>query len=271
MRFQRTHLVLAALATACAAAGARPSFEFGAAAGPLRYEVRAEDANVVETPMGTQETTASTALTVVLEIGQRTPAGLQVSAVFESLEGTSSDQGSFEGGALIGRPYGGTLSGDGTISITSGPETPERVGEFLDPRALLSELLVSLPPTGTVGAGSWPVRRETVWQTVLRLTTVFEGTGTVVGDTTWNGTKAVIIVVEGELEVSGRGRPAGAPAELDFAARGPASTRYVWDGARGVMLASVGSTELAGDISIAEMGLTLAWEASGTQTVRLVR
>jgi len=269
MRIHLTTIFAAAFATACASGGAQPTFEFQPASGPLRYTATGEDHNIVETPMGTQETSSTSRITVVLETAQRTADGVATTATFEVLEGSTTEQGSFSGGDLLGKPYSGTILPDGTVEIADGPETPGALKQFMDPRAFLRELLVPLPPTRD--AESWPVRRETTYDQVMEMTTVTSGTARLAGDTTWNGVPAKIIVLDATVELSGSGMPPGSPAELEFAAQGPATLRYVWDATRGIMLASVSETEFSGDVTVVGMGMTVPIVFRSSTTVELQR
>lgn len=267
MRLHLTPLLAASVAAACASGGPQPTFEFQPASGPLRYVMTSEDNNVVETPMGTQESSSSMQVTVVLETGQRTADGVAVTATYEALEGSSSEQGNFSGSGVIGEPYTGTILADGTIEIADGPETPASLKQFVDPRAALTEFLVPLPPSAD--AESWEVRRETAWDQAIEMTSVTEGTARIAGDTTWNGVAAKIIVLEGTVALSGSGMPPGSPAELEFAAEGPATLTYVWDAVRGVMLSASSVTETTGDVTVVGMGMTIPIVFSGSGTIEL--
>ncbi len=269
MRIHLTSIFAAVFATACASGGAQPTFEFQPASGPLRYTAIGEDQNRVETPMGDQETSSTSRITVVLETAQRTATGVAMTATFETLEGNTSQEGDFSGGALIGKPYSGTILPDGTIEIAEGPETPGALKQFMDPRAFLTELLVPLPPSDNVE--SWPVRRETTYDQMIEMTAVTTGTARIAGDTTWNAVPAKIIVLDATVELSGSGMPAGSPAELEFAAQGPATLRYVWDAARGIMLASVLEAEYSGDVTVVGMGMTFPIVFHSSSTVELQR
>jgi hypothetical protein len=267
MRLHHATLFAAALSTACASSGARPTFDFQPESGPLRYVMTAEDVNLVETPMGSQETSSTSELTLLLETGQTAGNGVAMTATIESLEGSSSEQGSFSGAALVGKPYTGTILPDGTIEIADGPETPSALKQFLDPRGMLKEFLVPLPPSD--GVESWPVRRETLWDQAIEMTSVTAGTARIAGDTTWNGVAAKIIVLEGTIELSGSGMPEGSPAELEFAAQGPATLRYIWDATRGVMLGATSEAEISGEVTVVGMGMTVPIVFMGTGTIEL--
>ncbi len=221
--------------------------------------------------MGSQEGTSQSVATVVLEIGEQTADGLQVSAVFESLEVDAAEAGRFEGGDLLGQRFSGLLASDGMIVITDGPETPSPLNTVFDPKEFLADFMPPLPPEADPDVQSWPVRREVVSETAFTLKLVSQGTAQVVGDTTWNGLIAQVIMVEGETEISGSGSPPGGPGEIEFAGTGSYTSRYVWDAERGVMLGSVTEAKLGGELSITEMGMVMPFQITVRDTVELLR
>lgn len=269
MRFGLTSLVAAGLVTACASGGIRSTFEFQPESGPLRYAVRGNDRNIVDTPMGTQETSTTSSATVVIATGARTPTGVAVTATFEVLEGESTEQGTFEGGDILGKSYAGVIHPDGMIEVVDGPETPAGLKMFFDPRGFLRELLLPLPPKDAPVTEPWTVRRETVWDQAITMTSVSEGTARVVGDTVWNSVPAKVILFEATASLSGTGMPEGSPAELDFAASGPSTTHYVWDAVRGVMLAALSRAEVDGTVTLVGMGVTVPITFVGEGTIEL--
>jgi hypothetical protein len=269
MRFKVIPVMTAVCAMACASAGVTPSLEFQPTTGPLRYAVHSVDGQVVETPMGAQEGQATTDLTFVMEIGGPAAGGLAVSVMLESLEGKSTEQGTYRADALLGKPYTGTLRPDGTIEITDGPETPANLVNIFDPKSLWTELLPPLPPAGQLDADSWSYQRESTYQTSMTLTSVTNGVARMAGDTTWNGVSAQVIVTEAEVELTGSGTPPGSPGEIEVAVSGPLLVRYVWDGARGVMLAATSDGDLTGDVTVIGMGMSFPISFTGDTEVTL--
>ena len=271
MRQQLSYFLLASAAAACAATAAAPAFEFRPGTGPLRYSRSAVRTQMIETPMGSQEGTSGGVATIVLDIGEPTGDGLQVSAVFESLEVDAGEAGRFEGGDLLGQRFSGILSSDGMIVITYAPETPSTLRNVFDPKEVLANLMLPLPPEADAEVQSWPVNREWVSETAYTIHLASRGTARVVGDTTWNGLLAKVIIDEGEGEISGSGSPPGGPGEIEFSGTGSYTSRYLWDPERGIMLESVTEATMAGELSIAEMGMVMPFEITIQDTAELQR
>jgi hypothetical protein len=211
---------------------------------------------------------------VKLEIGDRSEYGWGVTATFEALEVRA--EGSLGGGTvhaegILGKPYSGRLSNGGLISISESPRASGRLLDNLDPAALLTELLVPLPPTGSGEPESWPVASTVVSDAAVRLTSTFVGTARFAGDTVWNGISARLIEVEGTLEIEGSGAPAGAPVEMDLMLEGESTRLYVWDTARRVMLASRITGEAEGSISVSGMNVQMPARLVNRQEVELRR
>jgi len=212
--------------------------------------------------------------TVLLDIGERLENGMGVTATFEALEVRA--EGSLGGGTvnaegILGKPYTGTLTATGQISITDSPQASSRLTNNLDPAALLTELLVPLPPGGAADMESWPIRSSVISDAAVRLTSTFEGAARFAGDTIWNGVAARLIVVEGTLEIEGSGAPAGAPAEMNLLLEGESTRLYVWDTTRQVMLASLMTGEAEGSLSISGMDLQIPARFEQKQEVTLRR
>ena len=143
------------LAVACAGATSDSPFEFGPSDSPLHYDVTTSGDVVADTPMGRMTSESDSDASVLLEIGGITASGRAVTATFEALEVRA--QGTLGGGTvnadgILGKPYTGTLSDAGLIQITESPRASGRLSDNLDPAALLTELLVPLPPAGSQNA-----------------------------------------------------------------------------------------------------------------------
>ena len=263
----------ACLIMGCASGMSGPTYEFRPDGGPLRYEVTVYQSLLVETPVGTQRSEDTVSAIISLEIGGPSGDGLSVSASFEALTVRSvGDMGTtrLEGGELIGAPISGLLAKNGSISVSERPSVSARLADVFDATSMLAELLVPLPEDG-ITEQPWPVRLVVLSETSFTLTSTFEGTARLVGDTMWNGVLAKIIVADGTVTVEGGGQPAGAPAPVTMSITGSNNARYVWDAQRGVMLASETDYDLAGAMTMEGFDMAFQTTASGRQTVELKR
>ncbi len=267
-------IALSAMALAgCAAAGG-PIYEFRPMDAPLRYRLRDHGALRVETPVGDQTATDSTHATVTLTIQGKSDGGRDVVVSFEALEfwsGGDFPKQHVVGDELVGQSFNGILSQSGAIAITAAPEIPQSLAAAVDAAALIAELLPALPPDGDAAASPWPHRTRLSINTAMTVEVSNDGTASIAGDTTWNGRSARVILSEGITTAAGRGRPAGAPGEVEFSYTGRYVTRYVWDPASGVMLASTTTTEADGELEVREMQLVMPVSYEGRRAVTLER
>jgi len=261
----------AVLAAACAGGSAGPIFEYRPIDAPLRYQVNGSTKSVIDTPMGQQNQDGTIEATVTVDIGAPTDGGRNVTVVYEALETSAAGLGRLQGGEMVGKPFVGVLSSNGEMSFTGVPTIPATLARYFDPTSFLAQMLMPLPGDGTADLESWPVHVESTESTEMNISNTLDGTARVVGDTIWNGISAKIVVVEGDYQMEGSGTPTGSPAELNLVASGPATSRYVWDAARGVMLASSTEGEGEGTVSIASMGLSMPITMSSKQTIELQR
>ena len=261
----------AVAAAACSGTSARPMFEYGPSEVPLRYEVTSRTKSDIQTPMGPQNVDATTSVTLTFDIGAPSAGGRRVVAVFESLESQSTGIGRLQGGSLIGEPFVGVLAHDGSIDFTETPETPARLRDYFDPPAFLSGLLIPLPPEGSGDMESWEVHQETVERTQMTMTSSFDGTARMTGDTVWNGQAAKIVMVEGQFNLEGTGMPAGSPAELQMLTSGPATMTYLWDATRGVMLSATSKGEGEGTVVLVGMDISMPITVASEQSIVLQR
>ncbi len=241
----------------CAGA-AGPIYEFQPTPAPLNYALVAQGDFVIETPMGEQHSFDSTSATIVIEIGRTVPEGREVGVTLEALdvrEGGDFSSRRITGEGLIGELFSGTLSPAGKITVRSAPAIPASVQQAMDPADLFSNLLPPLPPLSS--AESWPHRQASTSETTMTMENSYEGVARFARDTTWNGRTVRIIISEGMSTTHARGTPEGAPGEVDFTLSGPSITRYIWDPGEGVMLAAQSTSELAGELEVVGMDMTM--------------
>ncbi len=264
-------LSLALLTSACAGGSAGPVFEYGPTDAPLRYSVSGSTDSEIDTPMGPQKQGGKVDATVTVDIGAPVAGGNSVTVVFEAFETNATGVGRLDGGAMVGKPFNGVLASNGEMSFEETPAIPDRLASYFDPTSFLAQIMMPVPPEGGTDLESWPVHQESTESTQMTLFSTMDGTARVAGDTVWNGIPAKIVLLEGEYQIEGSGTPAGAPGEIQMVASGPATTRFIWDAARGVMLAS--STEGGGEgtVSLPSMDLSMPITMSSKQTVELQR
>ena len=259
MRLLATCILLTCALSTNVASAQEGALEYRADTGPLRYDISVEQLNTTDTPIGVRGTSIRTSAVVVLEIGGQEGDGLLYSAVFESLHIEVGDQSSVEVDAVIGMQFTGVLANDGLVLLRDGPELPAQLRSVFDPERLLAELLPALPPVSGSKDGAWTVEREYSSEGTVSITSVFQGKARVVGDTTWNGLKANLIVGTGTVGVLGGGAPADAPAEIDIIAGGEFTERHIFEAERGIVLASAWESESTGFAMMTEMDIEMPY------------
>ena len=265
--------LVAAFVVGCAGAKG-PLYEHQPTETPLRYEIHDRSNLLVQTPMGDQHTRDSTIAIVAVQVGGGAADARDITVAFESLDiwaGGDMNRQHLQGGELLGKQFVGTVSDQGLISVSESPEIPAELREATDPWAIFADLLPPLPPAGDASVESWTHKTEAMVETAMTVNNTYEGTARFAGDTTWNGQMARIIVSEGTVMSSGKGYPAGAPGEIEFAMTGEATTRYIWDPQRGVMLGYTSTGEAEGELELPSMAMTMPISFTGSKEVRLVQ
>ncbi len=264
-------VVLAVLTGACASSGIAPVYELRPTDDPLTYVLSSEGGNEIETPAGVQSTGYSSEAVVTIEIGEVVEGGRSFSALIESFSVESAgDFGSTSNdltAEVAGKSFDGILAPDGDVTFTAAPEFTKGTVSTSDLEHVVSALLFPLPPDGDPTAGPWPHRLNLSLGGALDGTSVYEGTVRMAGDTLWNGIPAAVLVSEGLATLTGSGQPQGAPAEVDMTNELETRTIYVWDPARGVLLAIQAAGSGAGEIST--MGFSMPMRMSSEVIVTL--
>jgi hypothetical protein len=262
-----------ALAVAGCGAGAS-IYEFRPTSGPLHYQLREYNALRVDTPVGVQTATDSTHTAIAIEITREADGGREVTLSFEGLEswaGGDFPKHHVVGTELNGQSFPGVLRPGGVIEVSPEPEMPQSLAAAIDPTALVARLLPPLPPDGGASTPAWPHRTAVTINTATHIELVYDGTASFAGDTTWQGRSARVIVSEGIVTAAGSGRPAGAPGEVEYDYTGRYVTRYIWDPATGVMLASTTTSESEGELEVKEMQMVMPISHRGRTEVTLER
>jgi hypothetical protein len=258
------------LGLGCASGGSRgPTFEYQPTSGPARYSVADDNTILVDTPMGLQESGDSTRATVAISIGGAIEGGREVTAMYEALTIwlTGAATGKTEGGSLLDQPMSGTLSPSGRIEFEA---EIEPLNGIFDSHAVLADFFVPMPEDGNTDQ-PWQISRTTTSEGVFDVTSTFEGSGQIIGDTLWNGRPAKVIRIDGDVTQTGSGQPAESPAAIEFRFTGSSTTTYVWDHMAGLMLAAVSSAELQGPLTVVGFDMTMQATAEATGKIELVQ
>ena len=249
--------------TLAACAGSAAVYEYLPTERALRYEFSGSVASEIATPGGAQAIESEPEATVVVSMGARGGAGTEFSATFESFRASPAGPGL----DMTGVTFSGVVAADGTVEITVTPEIALEGLTSDDLSNIVTSLFAPLPPGGTATSESWPHKVEGPVGAGMQGSTSYEGVARFTGDTIWNGIPAQIIFSEGKWTMTGKGQPAGAPAEIDMALTGTSSTVYVWDPARGVLLGAESVSE--GDGTVEAMGFEMPMTNAGATTITL--
>ena len=250
------------LTAACASSGGGPIYEFQPTEAPLTYTLSSEGGNDIDTPAGTQGATYSSEATMTLQFGEAVENGTTFTVTIESMVlETGGDFGSNMidlTADVAGKSFRGWMTWDGGLTFTETPEISRDNLSSADLQRVVSALLFPLPPGGDMAVGSWAHRVTLPMGGGLEGESVYDGSMAVAGDTLWNGIRATVFVSEGVLHMEGTGQPQGAPSEIELVNDVEARTLYIWDYARGVLLAVGGSGEGGGEISTMGFSMPMA-------------
>jgi hypothetical protein len=255
---------LTALTTACAG-GRAPIYTLEPTAAPLRYAEESEGSQSVQTPAGPQGGESSTEAEILLDVGAASGVGRRFTAAFASFSATlTGAMGSMpvDGSALVGSEFTGVLAPDGAIVLGDLPKGAAGAFDAGSLAGVLPDLLAPLPPDGSDEAAPWPHRYTLPAGGGLAGEVSYEGEARFAGDTTFEGVPVRRIVSEGRVSVSGSGTPPGAPGEIALSTSGDAVTVYLWDDARGVLVASDAESDTEGTVSAMgfDLPMTVTWE-----------
>lgn len=239
--------------------GSKQIYEFEPTDPPLQYTLKSTGGNDIDTPGGSQSASYTSEATMTLAFEKATPEGTPFTITIESI--VLKTGGDFGSGTtdltdqVAGKPFRGTMAWDGSITFTESPELASGNLSGADMQRVASALLFPLPPGGDLAVAEWDHNVTLPMGGGLEGQSVYSGLMSFAGDTVYNGTKAVVLMSSGVVEMTGSGQPEGAPAEVELSNEVEASTVYIWDPQRGVLLASSGGGKGSG--SIATMGFSM--------------
>jgi len=263
----------AGIALGCAGAAPAPVLMFGPTEAPVRYAVNDNTDIIIAPPNGGEfRTHAVNESTIEFAFGETTPEGRRVTATYVAFHSSTEGAGgnsSHTGEAFAGQPFHGLLSADGNLKVVDGPEIPSDILAEFDPAAFLTGMLPPLPPEGRETEAPWPHHLKVTDRTIMAPTSVYDGMARFAGDSTWNGIRARVIVSEGKAEVTGSGTPPGAPGQVDMTLDADVRSVYLWDPARGVLLAA--RSEFSGGGLMDMSGFTMPITYEGSTEITLNR
>ena len=261
----------AILASACGG-GRAPVYSLQPTETPLRYSINTEGSQTVETPNGPAGGSYDTDAVMLLSLSDAVSGGRAFAVTFDSFDSTldgQMGQQKVDGSSVIGPQFLGIVGPDGAIEMTEKPELKAGAYDQNSLVAMFPDLLTPLPPGGEPVDGSWPHEYVLASGGGLDGETSYTGTARFVGDTTWNGIAARVIVSEGAVHADGKGTPQGAPGEVELTADGDARSVYIWDPETGVLLAMKAESQSEGVVTT--MGFDLPLALASTRKARLVR
>jgi len=264
-------VAISVLASACGG-GRAPVYSFQPTETPLIYSINTEGSQTVDTPNGPAGGGFDTQAVLSLSFGDEVSGGRSFSATFDSFDSTLESQmgqQNVDGSSVTGREFRGIVSSGGSVAMTETPEVKAGAYDQNSIVAMFPDLLAPLPPDGEPTDDSWPHAYVLPSGGGLDGETSYTGTARFVGDTTWNGIAARVIVSEGTVHADGTGTPQGAPAEVELSADGEARFEYVWDPATGVLLAMKAVSESVGVVTT--MGFDLPLSLTSKREARLER
>ena len=272
------------------AASALLLFGFAACAGPggvspsggLMYRVpdspsvvyvaeSSQDINIDAGAMGSMNMTASSTVTLAMSFAPGAD-GIQVTTTFEELS------------ASMTQPMGGSLSAsesdiDGDLVFTLDekgkgtlvtlPTTKGSAEQLVSPASFVHEFFPRLPGGAVNPGDTWTDTIQYEVQTAdADISSNSVLTYTLVGDTVVDGTTLLHITYEGEADVVGAGVTEGMEAIQAFS--GDVTGMFLWDPARGLMVAGESSQDMDGSVEVPASGMPpFPMTVSGSGTVRL--
>jgi len=230
-----------------------------------------QDIGIDAGAMGTMTMTASSEATLGVSFAS-TADGVQVTTTFQDLT------------ASMSQPMGGSLSAsesdiEGDLVFTMDakgrgtpvtvPETKGSAEQLVAPVSFVYEFFPRLPG-GAVNPGDmWT---DTIaWETQTsegEMSTESVLTYTLVGDTVVDGTTLLHITYEGNSDVVGSGATEGMEVMQVFS--GATTGMFLWDPARGLMVAGESSQDMEGTVEVPAAGMPpMPMTVTGSGSVRL--
>jgi hypothetical protein len=222
--------------------------------------------------MGTMSMTASSEATIGVTFEAAPAGGVQVTTTFDELSASMTQP---MGGSLtatesdIEGPLVFTMDAKGRGTPVTVPETKGSAGQLVAPISFVHEFFPRLPGGAVDPGATWT---DTIsWEASTSegdMSTVSVLTYMLVGDTVVDGASLLHISYEGTSEVVGAGITEGMEVIQTFA--GDSEGLFLWDPAKGIMVAGKSSQDMEGSVEVPAAGMPpMPMTVSGSGTIRV--
>jgi len=230
-----------------------------------------QDISIDAGAMGSMSMAATSEATLAIAFAS-SPGGVQVTTTFQDVSASMSQpmggsitatESDIEGNLVF------TMDGKGKGTIVSMPEVKGSAGQLVNPATFVHEFFPRLPGGAVEPGATWT-------DTIQYDLEMDEGdvssnsilTYTLVGDTVVDGANLLHITYEGEADVVGSGMTEG--MEVIQAFSGAVTGMFLWDPARGVMVAGESSQDMDGTVEVPAAGMPpMPMTVTGTGTIQL--
>jgi hypothetical protein len=230
-----------------------------------------QDINIDAGDMGSMTMTASSEATLAMSFAAGAD-GIQVTTTFETLSASmtqpmggslSASESDIEGALVF------TIDEKGKGTVVTLPETKGSAEQLVSPVSLVHEFFPRLPGGAVNPGDTWTDTIQYDAQTAdADVSAKSVLTYTMVGDTVVDGATLLHITYEGEGDVVGAGVTEG--MEVIQAVSGAVTGMFLWDPARGLMVAGESSQDMDGTVEVPAAGIPpMPMTVRGSGTVRL--
>ncbi len=230
-----------------------------------------QDINIDAGAMGNMTMTASSTATLAMSFAPGVD-GIQVTATFEELSASmtqpmggslSASESDIEGDLVF------TLDEMGKGTVVTLPTTKGSAEQLVSPASFVHEFFPRLPGGAVNPGDTWTDTIQYEVQTAdADISSNSVLTYTLVGDTVVDGPTLLHVTYSGEADVVGAGVTEGMEAIQAFS--GDVTGMFLWDPARGLMVAGESSQDMDGSVEVPASGMPpFPMTVSGSGTVRL--
>jgi len=230
-----------------------------------------QDINIDAGAMGSMNMTASSTATLAMSFAPGAD-GVQVTATFEELSASmtqpmggslSASESDIEGDLVF------TLDEMGRGTLVTLPTTKGSAEQLVSPASFVHEFFPRLPGVAVNPGDTWTDTIQYEVQTAdADISSNSVLTYSLVGDTVVDGTTLLHVTYSGKADVVGAGVTEGMEAIQAFS--GDVTGMFLWDPARGLMVAGESSQDMDGSVEVPASGMPpFPMTVSGSGTVRL--